>query len=1139
MKLNPDPRKKSLVHKKEKKRTFPIVAIGASAGGLEAVSQLLKNLPSNTGMAFIFVQHLSPTHKSFLPSILSRVTTMRVQKIDNMELMKPDNVYVIPHNKEIEVTNGHIKLLPRSKKSPAISIDILFSSLALTHKENVIGVILSGNAHDGTIGLKAIKEAGGLTFAQDDSAQVASMPQSAIDSGIVDFILSPKEIALKLATINQDGILKHGVKEKQKAITDDVSGLKAIFEILHKEAGVDFRHYKMSTIKRRMSNRMTQVGVNNTKEYAKLLLDQKTEIDLLYKDLLINVSSFFRDVETFRYLKRSILPKLLRGKSPNETLRIWIPACSRGEEAYSVAMLIMELQEGKKNKIPIQIFATDLSETAIRDARQGKYLQSDIRALSPARVKRFFTKTGNTYNVIEELRKMCVLAPHNILSDPPFFRMDFISCRNLLIYFDIAAQRKVLATIHYALKDEGYLMLGKSETIGNASQLFTQVSTKFRIYARKNNTGVRKIPELSPRFSGVTIHGKNIKSSSLKTTSSAAMELDSSIDAFLLTRHMPACAIINKDLEIIQFRGSTSLYLSHPSGKASLNILKMTRPEFALELRNAISSVIKTKQSVSKSDIEIKIGTEFQTMELEVSPLKIDWEEPLLLIVFKLQGHTQKNIENAKGRINSSTQKDQKIKKLTEELSKARAEIHAVIEAQETAFEELQAANEEIISTNEEFQTLNEELETSKEEIEATNEELIISNQELKTHNELLGESYNYSQTIIETLHEPMLILDSDMNVKSANTSFYKKFLVTKQETEGMPLFKLGKRQWDIPKLHEMLNDVLSKNSHFENFEVTHVFPGIGEKVMLLNANRIIQKTHREKLILLAIEDITELAHYYMKEKELLKKDISIHEADKIKLENAVTHRTRQLKEKNIELEDANKDLTSFTYLSSHDLQEPLRKIQTFISCLVNEEKDYLSKEGKYYLQKTFDAAQRMQTLIEDLLVYSRTKNTERKFERIALKVIVEEVKKDFEEEILQKKAVIKADNICKATMVRFQFHQLLNNLISNSLKFSKPGIPPRIFIECKIVQGDKLKNKNLIAKKAYCHIIFKDNGIGFEPQYNERIFEVFQRLHSKEYQGTGMGLAICKRIAENHNGIITAKGSLNKGVRFDIYIPA
>lgn len=846
-----------------KKKSFTVVAIGASAGGLEAFSLLLKKLPSDTGMAYIYVQHLSPDHKSLLTSILSKITEMKVQEIDNMEKMEPNNVYIIPPNKVIEVINGHIQLLPRLKKNiPNLTIDILFSSLAETHKENVIGVVLSGYASDGMIGLKAIKDAGGITFAQDDTAQASSMPKSAISSGVVDFILSPEEIAAELVRISKNGFLINDIKQKEKkkevVVENKNYDLNSIFELLLKETGVDFSHYKMPTIKRRISHKMQQYGIKTLQEYVKLLLKKNNEIEILYTDLLINVTSFFRETETFQFLKTNLLTKLLKSKTPDETLRIWVPACSTGQEAYSIAMIIAELQDNKTDKIPVQIFATDLSEEAIRNARNGEYSQSDVDSIPKKYLSRFFTKEGDNYRIVKDLRDMCIFAPHNILRDPPFSRMDFVSCCNLLIYFDSAAQKKVFASLHFALNDGGYLMLGKAESIGTTSQLFTLINNKFKIYSRKNNLGVRKLLELTPRFTRTTMSSKKTNTPS-KSVSVNQESIENAIDSTLLSTYMPACAVVNKDMEILQFRGPVSSYLEHASGKASLNILKMARPEFAFELRNAINKAIETKQSVYKSGIEIKIDSVLRLMSFEVCPLKIEWEEPLLLIVFKPQEQIEKFIESDSVKKNNATLKDLKIKKLTEELNTTRAEMIAIIETQENIYEELQAANEEIVSSNEEFQTLNEELETSKEEIEATNEELISTNQELQMRHDLLIESHEYSEAIIATIHEPMLILNKNFHVISANKSFYKKFLVNKEETEGKLLFDLGNKQWNIPKLREVLNEIISKNSSFENFEVTHTFSEIGEKIMLLNAHLIIQKVNSEQLILLAIADVTDI----------------------------------------------------------------------------------------------------------------------------------------------------------------------------------------------------------------------------------------------------------------------------------------
>lgn len=874
----PTPKKANL-EKDVKKESFTVVAIGASAGGLEAFSLLLKNLPADTGMAYIYVQHLSPDHKSMLTSILSKITKMKVQQIENMEHMAPNNVYVIPPNKVIEVINGHIQLLPRIKKNiPNLTIDLLFTSLADTHKENVIGVVLSGYASDGMMGLKAIKDAGGITFAQDDTAQADSMPKSAISTGVVDYILPPVEIAHELVRLSKEGMSKSVPVKKVKKIKENEEeavtpentkyDINTIFELLLKETGVDFSHYKMPTIKRRISHKMQQNGIKTIEEYVSLLLNKNNEIEILYTDLLINVTSFFRETETFQFLRNNLLANILNNKSPEETLRIWVPACSTGQEAYSIAMIISELQENKVNKIPVQIFATDLSEDVIRTARNGEYSRSDVESIPQNYLNHYFSKIGDNYRIVKELREMCIFAPHNILRDPPFSRMDFVSCCNLLIYFDSAAQKKVFASLHFAMNETGYLMLGKAESTGTSSQLFTLINNKFKIYSRKNNLGVRKILELTPRFSRISMPNKKTSNISVPKNITVNQEnIENAIDSTLLSNYMPACAVVNKDMEILQFRGPISSFLEHSSGKASLNILKMARPEFAFELRNAINKTIETKETVKKLGIEIKIDSVLRLMSFEVSPLKIEWEEPLLLIIFKPQEATGNLIEHNLKSASNTTLKDIKIKKLAEELNNTRSEMTSIIETQETIYEELQAANEEIVSSNEEFQTLNEELETSKEEIEATNEELISTNQELQMRHDLLIEANEYSEAIIATIHEPMLILNKNLHVLSANKSFYKKFQVEKEVTEGKLLFDLGNKQWDIKELRKALNEVLSKNNSFEDFEVTHTFSAIGERIMLLNAHLIIQKSNKEQLILLAIEDITDRSRYYLKEK--------------------------------------------------------------------------------------------------------------------------------------------------------------------------------------------------------------------------------------------------------------------------------
>ncbi len=955
---------------------FPVVAIGASAGGLEAVTQLLQNLAPDTGMAFIYVQHLSPDHKSLLTPLLSKATKMKVQDIDDMEKIQPDNVYIIPYNKEIEVIDGHIQLLPRpANKSSNLSIDVLFSSLAETHGENVVGVVLSGSASDGTRGLKEIKLAGGITFAQDDSAKFSSMPNSAIAEGVVDFVLSPKEIAEQLGWMS-----KHPLANP-KAIKvlpeDDIENtdphLKTILQLLHKTKRVDFSHYKMNTIKRRMLRRMLIQKIGTIGEYADSLVLKNGEAELLYQDLLINVTEFFRDAEAFEFLKTTVLPQLLNSKTSGETLRIWVAACATGEEAFSIAMILYELQEKKAAFVPFQIFASDLSAEAISEARAGEYAVHQLKNISPKRLQQFFVKTNDKYRISKSLRDVCVFAHHNLLGDPPFSRMDFISCRNLLIYLDLAAQKKAIATFHYALNEGGCLMLGKSETIGTANDLFTPHDKKFRIYSRKKNSGMARIPEIGSRISQTVFHDKEggTTASPKKLPASANSQLTNAFDTVLLAQFVPASVIVNHDMDILQFRGNTAPYLQNAPGKASFNILKMAHLEITFELRNAIHHAIKTKQTVRKTGIEMNrdlVVNTVRIVNLEVAPLQVPGEEPLLVVVFTGQemefgGHP------VEGEKKNSIAKDRRIKKLEEELTAARADMRSITHDQEAANEELQSANEEIISSNEELQSLNEELETSKEEIESTNEELITSNQELQTRIQQVEELHNYNETILETVHEPMLVLDKNIRIKSANKSFCRTFKIIEEDVIGQSLYKMGGHEWNIPRLRELLEEIVPKNNRFHDFEVELDFPVVGHKILLLNAHRIFQQSKNEELIVLTMSDATEVRKLSeavrlkdeglavairLKDEELavairLKEEVLLHlelteskDAQHV-LEKAVAERTAELK-KQVGFSDAIIDTSPDVIVVYDQQMRVLRYNKTSAAVFNRPKEDILGK---------------------------------------------------------------------------------------------------------------------------------------------------------------------------------------------------
>ncbi|WP_332369111.1 ATP-binding protein [Spirosoma telluris] len=844
---------------------------------------------------------------------------------------------------------------------------------------------------------------------------------------------------------------------------------------------------------------------------------------------------------------------------------------------------------------------------------------------------------------------MCVFAHQNFLKDPPFGKMDFVSCRNVLIYMDAYLQKKALTTFHYALNPTGFLLLGKSETISSVTDLFAVAEKTEKVFSRKN-VPARFMPIASQRSE------QNMGLPHAKT-SPDIMHADYKkiADDLILSQYTPAGVIVNEGLDIVDFRGITTPYLEQGPGKPSHNVLLMAKPGLGFELRNLLHKSKKTKSPIRKENIPIQLNGHLSAVAIEVIPLPNTIDAYYLILFHTANSQVLKSgtIVNKRG-THLADEKDQLIYQLERELAQVREDMRNITQDQEAINEELQSANEELLSGNEELQSLNEELETSKEEQQSANEALTMVNQEIIALNEQVTTTRDYAEAIIANMREPLLVLDKSLRIKTANNAFYKTFRVNESETENVLVYDIGNKQWDIPELRTLLENILPEKSTFTDFEITHTFTAIGKRSMLLNAREIITQNSLEKLILLSIEDSTveinlrnqerlvqkqlqfiadampekvwtadvagnanyfnqcwltytgltfddlkdwgweriihpddrvetqkswqhsvytgtdfELQHRFLNadgaykwhfSRSIAQKDeqgvirmwigtnTEIHEqkTQHDVLEKAVVSRTFELQEanetlgeRNEELQHMNKELEAFAYVSSHDLQEPLRKIQTFAGRILEEENQHLTDNGKSYLQRLQLAAARMQQLIQDLLAFSRVNTAERNVELTDLSALVGDVLSEIEEAIADKQAIIDVSELGTASVSVFQFRQLMHNLIGNALKFSNPAISPHIRIKSQLVKGSELPYTTLLPEKTYCHITITDNGIGFDAQYRDRIFDVFQRLHSQEqYNGTGIGLAIAKKIVENHNGIIMATSELNKGAQFDIYIP-
>ncbi len=848
------------------KNLFPVVGIGASAGGLEAFKNLIKAIPENSGMAYILVQHLHPEHESALPEILQRVTNIPVVEISDNVHVDPNHIYVIPSNKTLVATDGVLKLSPRSGKDQRnMPIDVFFSSLAEVHQAHSIGVVLSGTGSDGTAGLKDIKVHGGFTFAQDvASATYDGMPQHAIDAEVVDFVLPPDKIPARLMELQQSFIISPDDKLTPKNKTDE-DGFRQILALLRVRAGVDFSYYKQTTVRRRIIRRMVILHLETITDYLDYLKKNKPELDILFQDLLIPVTSFFRDTITFESLCETVFPEIIKnlltvqaGRSASNPLRLWVAGCSTGQEAYSIAMCIHEYLSDHVSNLKIQIFATDISEKSIKKARSGIYLKKELDAISENRLNQFFNKADGNYQVKKPVRDMCVFAVHNFLKDPPFAKIDFISCRNVLIYFEPFLQKKALTIFHYALNDKGVLWLGKSETTGSASDLFIPFGKKDKFYTRKAVPG--RYMNVASERSETAFTDKNYF---LRSKEGKTNDFQKNADDILLSKYTHAGVIINDQFDIVQFRGSTREYMEPSPGKASLNVLKMAKEGLAFEIRNALHKAKTTGEAYTKEDIPINNGKKVVT--IEVIPL-LNTVDLHYLILFREQStvdskklavnNQQLAVGNRRLAKNIKDEKDIRIKQLEKELAQVREDMHSITEDQEAANEELQSSNEELLSGSEELQSLNEELETSKEELQSTNEELITVNHELYDSNEQLNQSREFAEATLSTLHEPLLVLDKNFRIKRANKSFYKNFKLTEDDTLGRILFELQDGSWDTPGLRKELEKVQKENEKMIEAEITFRFPSLGERIICSNIQPI-QNENAEQMILLTLEDIT------------------------------------------------------------------------------------------------------------------------------------------------------------------------------------------------------------------------------------------------------------------------------------------
>jgi two-component system, chemotaxis family, CheB/CheR fusion protein len=1209
---------------------FPVVGIAASAGGLEAFTQLLQHLPIDTGMAFVLIQHLAPDRESLLTEILARATQMLVREVQDGMAVEPNQVYVIPPNTKMILEQGVLQLLPREKVlGKYMPGDTFFASLAQDVGHQAIAVVLSGADGDGSLGLKAIKVAGGVTFAQcEETAKFDSMPNAAIATGHVDFILPPAQIAEELAHLSRHPLLACRLPLLTTAeLPPTGDALTVILQLLRSSTGVDFSSYKPKTIQRRIQRRMLLCKLEQLTDYAEYLSSHPAEVKALYEEILIHVTSFFRDPEAFELLKTQVFHNITQNKSAEFPIRIWVAGCSTGEEVYSIAICLLEFLADRVTQPPIQIFATDISELAIDKARAGIYAENQMGGVSPERRRRFFYGVeGGGYHISKAVRELCVFARQDLGSDPPFSNVDLISCRNVLIYLGESLQKRIMPIFHYSLNNNGFLLLGTSESTGKSADLFRLVEKKHRIYAKKPTATQTTFFFTPSQYPTAKIN--NSISAALASQASpqlvaAEFDLQKKVDQLIADRYTPVGVVVNDKMQVLQLRGDIDRYLKLVAGVANFNLFNLVRSGLLADLRAAIYQAQRNDLPVTKSGLRLENGPRAMDekssyINLQVIPFKVPQaEERRFLVLFEeapvpMHSSHPDDLPSLSGDLELvNARLRQELAAAIQERLATQEYLQAVIQEHEHSNQDLKVANEEILSSNEELQSTNEELETAKEEIQATNEELSTTNEELRRRNLELAQvnndltnflasinipilmltndrrirrftpmaqqlfnfiptdvgrplsdirtnlqipgleglivevleslsvkelevqtedgywytlrirpyrttenqidgvvlvlmdinalkhsaatieaARNYAEAIVETVQVPLLVLEADFRVNTANRSFCETFQVSPQATARSLIFELGNGQWNIPGLRARLEDIFANDIILQNFEVEHQFEQIGQKIMSLNALKIITGENTPR-ILLSIEDITERKQFEAERAQLLTQEQAARQ----------------------QAETANRAKDEFLSNLSHELRNPLTAIIGWVQLLqTRQQEQALIDRG---LTIIYRSAKAQSQLIEDMLDLSRIASGKLQLKPVRLDLAaVIGVAVDAVQLSANAKSIQIISQITTTTVMGDvdRLQQVLWNLLANAIKFTPTG--GRVNITLVPVQNN-------------AEIRISDTGQGIWAELLPYVFDRFRQGDSsttKTSQGLGLGLSIVQHIVELHGGTVSAE---------------
>jgi two-component system CheB/CheR fusion protein len=1106
----------------------PVVGIGASAGGLDAFQRLLHGLSAQTGLAYVLVQHLDPTHASMLTELLGRATTIPVIEAEEGMRIDADHAYVIPPNRTMTVSDGHLRLVARrANRGPHLPVDAFFRSLAEVHGSEAVGVILSGAGSDGSKGIEAIKEVGGITIAQDSaSARFASMPQSAVDTGAVDFVMTPEEIAEQLALLGshltQHPEIVPAIPDAPVIAHDDA--LRKILSLLQKRTGVDFQHYRRGTLHRRILRRMLVHRQETREGYLAHLRRDPAELDNLYEDLLIGVTHFFRDPDVFEALRTTAFPAMMQGHVGDGPVRVWVVGCAGGHETYSLAIALLEFLSESAVDVPIQIFGTDLSDASIAHARAACYPASIAEHVSRDRLRRFFTEEEGQFRIKKAVRDLCVFSRQNVLRDPPFSHLDLVSCRNVLIYLEPALQRRVFPTFHYALEPNGLLLLGNAESVAQGSEYFEPIVKSQRIYRRRQMA--RRDLDLDVTTAGRTGRSGLARVNSPVRPAPAALsadEIEGEADRAVATRLSPHGVVVNEHMEILQFRGDTAGFLAHAPGKATLGLANLARSELVAPLRTAIRRARSTGLVAREEGIVLIDGGATRQVAIEVLPFQPPAASaPYFVVLFTEQPRapapgTVQDGANAgdtarpkSGRVDANA-----FHALQNELFATKQYLDDIIGRHEATNDELRAASEEVQSSNEELQSTNEELETTKEEIQSTNEELTTLNEELRHRNRDLGSMASDLSNVLVSTTIPIVIVGADLRLRRFTPASARVMRVIASDV-GRPLGDV-KLRIALPDLERQIASVVETLSVVEQ----EIRDDDG-RWWALRIQPYKTIDNRVDGAVLVFADIDASKRYGERADE-------VSEVRRQLLEVAETGRVTAEVAQHV-AEAANRTKAIFLASMSHDLRTPLNAISGYAGLLEQGLRGPLTEVQLADMGRIQRSARYLLALINDILNFAKAEagHVDLQMTNVLLAPVVAELHDLIAPQLLtQSFHFERSANEVSVYTDSEKLRQILLNLLSNSIKFTAPD--GDIGIDT-AATGDVVR------------IEVWDSGRGIPPEQLEHIFEPFVQvdrgLTSPPPGGVGLGLSISRDLARAMGGDLKVESTVGQGSRFILTLP-